>query len=177
MTPALLERRSSDVDAVEQSWASQSRKESLVEHALKREHAMAWRTRSTTPEVLGTIRQRPGGVDRLRRSFIAISALRSRHSAADWLEAASTLKRDAARLRNSHLARHASVLLAIADALTFTEPSDPTLGPEAIIVLDRGLALLGEPFISEPIEEDFLVDMLSHGWNLVPSAGLERPEV
>ncbi|HXA54016.1 MAG TPA: hypothetical protein VNV37_03985 [Solirubrobacteraceae bacterium] len=44
----------------------------------------------------------------------------------DWLDAASVLKRDAVRVRNSSsLGRHAAVLLTLADALTFTLPSDP----------------------------------------------------
>ena len=113
---------------------------------------------------------------RLRSSFTAISRLRSRRSAGDWVEAAATLKQDAVRLRNTTYARHSSVLLALADALTFTEPSDPTLDAQATSVFNHSLSLLNESYVSEPDEEAFLVGMLSQGWNLSPSAGLEAPE-
>jgi hypothetical protein len=114
---------------------------------------------------------------RFAASLAALRALRSDRSPAGWSEAAATLKRDAVRLRRSHYGRHASVLLALADALTFTEPADPTLDARAPAALDHGLSLLAEPHITEPAEEAFLVDLLSHGWNLTPSVGEERPEV
>jgi hypothetical protein len=116
------------------------------------------------------------GAHNLRSSFTAISRLRAQRSAGEWIEAAGTLKRDAVRLRNTRLARHSAVLLALADALTFTEPSDPTLDQQATTVFDHSLSLLREPFVSEPAEEAFLVDLLSHGWNLAPSTDTEPPE-
>ena len=85
-----------------------------------------------------------------------------------WIEAARVLKSDAARVRKT-MSRHASVLLAMSDALTFTEPDDPTLDFQAG-TLSRSIALLTEPFLSEPDEEAFLTDLLEHGWNLVPAA-------
>jgi hypothetical protein len=106
----------------------------------------------------------------LRRSYAVLTQVKSSQSQADWIEAAATLKEEAVRLRQTHHARHSSVLLALADALTFTEPSDPTVDLQAA-TFDRALALLSEPFLSEPDEEDFLGDLLSHGWNLTPSAG------
>jgi len=125
----------------------------------------------------GATEQPASASRRFPASLAALRALRSDRSPAGWSEAAATLKRDAVRLRHSHYGRHASVLLALADALTFTEPTDPTLDAQAPAVLDRGLSLLAEPHVTEPAEEALLVDMLSHGWNLTPSVGEERPEV
>lgn len=112
----------------------------------------------------------PGRSGQLRASLHALGQVRSSTDPADWLEAAGTLKRDALRLRRTSYARHSSVLLALADALTFTEPDDPTLGPDHAAAVDRGLALLVEPFVAEPQEEEFLVGMIEAGWNLAPSA-------
>ena len=104
---------------------------------------------------------------RLRASYEAIARLRSASAEpADWIEAAATLKRDAVRLRNTYFARHASVLLAVADALTFTEPDDPTLDAGATAMFTDSLALLTEPFLSQPAEETFLLNLLGYGWNL-----------
>ena len=114
---------------------------------------------------------------RFPASFAALRALRSDRSPAGWSEAASTLKRDAVRLRRSPYGRHASVLLAVADALTFTEPSDPRITSQAAAMLDHCLALLTEPHISEPAEEALLVDLLSEGWSLTPFVDESRPEV
>ncbi len=114
---------------------------------------------------------------RFRASLAALRALRSDRSPAGWSEAAATLKRDAVRFRHSRYRRHAAVLLALADALTFTEPTDPTLDAQAAAALDRGLSLLGEPHITDSAEEALLVDLLSHGWNLTPSVSEDRPEV
>jgi hypothetical protein len=110
-----------------------------------------------------------GGASPLRRSYAVLTSIRSRHSETDWIEAAGILKEESIRLRQTHHARHSSVLLALADALTFTEPSDPTVDHQTAI-FDRALGLLSEPFLGEPDEEDFLTDLLSHGWNLTPSA-------
>lgn len=106
---------------------------------------------------------------RLRRSFGVLTQIKSSRSAADWLEAAAILKEEAVRLRETQYARHSSVLLALADGLTFTDPSDATAEIQTG-TFDRALALLSEPFLAEPEEEDFLVDLLAHGWNLAPSA-------
>lgn len=122
-------------------------------------------------------RQRESHPRRFPSSLAALRALRSDHSPAGWSEASATLKRDAIRLRRTHYARHASVLLALADALTFTEPADPTLDAQAPAALEHGLSLLGEPHITDSAEEAFLVDLLSRGWNLTPSVSEERPEV
>ena len=110
---------------------------------------------------------------RLRSSFEALGAIRSSRDAADWLEAASALKADAIRLRNSSAARHSAVLLATADALTFTDPEDPNLDPTAFESLERALAILGEPFIAERSEEDFLVGLIRSGWNLAPAVDID----
>jgi hypothetical protein len=110
---------------------------------------------------------------RLRQSFEALGKLRTSRSTADWLEAAAALKTDALRLRNSPLARHSSVLLALADALTFTDPADSALNIESYEALEQGLSLLSEPFIGEPAEENFLVRLMSTGWNLAPEVNLE----
>lgn len=106
---------------------------------------------------------------RMRRSFGVLTQVRTSRSAGDWLDAAAVLKEEAVRLRDTQYARHSSVLLALADALTFTDPSDETVEIQAG-TFDRALALLSEPFLAEPEEEDFLVDLLAHGWNLTPSA-------
>ncbi len=137
------------------------------------------------PEQGGSVLTWPSSVNhrselsrrRFPASLGALRSLRSDHSPAGWSEAAATLKRDAVRLRRTHYGRHASILLAIADALTFTEPDDPTLDTEASTVLERGLSLLAEPHITDSAEENFLTDLLSRGWNLTPSVGEERPEV
>ena len=84
------------------------------------------------------------------------------------LETAAALKRAALRLRNSSRQRHAAVLLSLADALTFTEAEE--LGPDGSTALLRGVALLTEPFVSESAEEELLVELLTHGWNLAPMA-------
>ena len=112
------------------------------------------------------------GDSSLRFSLVALSQAASGHSddPGDWLDAASVLKRDAVRVRNSSsLGRHASVLLTLADALTFTLPSDPTLKPGATDALKRGLSVLTEPFISTEAEKGLMIDLLSRGWNLAPA--------
>lgn len=107
----------------------------------------------------------------LRRSLDALLEVRSgSQSGLLWLEAASILKADAVRLRPSTLSRHSSVLLAIADALTFTEPDQASL-QFSKETLDRCLQVLTSSFISEQTEESLLIDLLEHGWNLVPSGG------
>lgn len=107
----------------------------------------------------------------LHFSLSALSKAASSHDAGDWLDAASALKRDAVRLRNSSgLGRHASVLLTLADALTFTLPSDPTLRPGASQILQRGLSVLTEPFISTDDEKGLMKELLSHGWNIAPAS-------
>ncbi len=110
--------------------------------------------------------------DELRASLGALGQVRKSEEPADWLVAAATLKRDAVRLRGTAFDRHSSVLLALADALTYTEPDDPTLGPGFGDALNRGVSLLVEPFVAEPDEENFLVSMMEAGWNLAPSADL-----
>lgn len=110
-----------------------------------------------------------GREGRLRSSFGALASVRLSHARADWLEAAAALKADALRLRNSHLGRHADVLLSIADALTFTDPEGSSLDEQSLLVLQQGLSLLGEPFVSESAEEQFLVDLLRAGWHLAPA--------
>jgi hypothetical protein len=174
VTPAVLDRRPSDVDAVERSWVPDGRKEPLAEDATSPSRRKQQWGSSRMDETLGTP-ERSTRHGRLRRSFATVDALRADTDGADWIEAAATLKRDAVRLRNTHLARHSSVLLAIADALTFTRRDDPSLTKETVI-FDRGLALLSEPFIAEPAEEDFLVELLSEGWNLAPASALDAPE-
>jgi hypothetical protein len=67
-------------------------------------------------------------------------------------------------------------LLALADALTFTEPTDPTLDSQARAALEHSLSVLTEPHITEAAEEALLVNLLSHGWNLTPSVTEEPPE-
>jgi len=106
---------------------------------------------------------------RLRPSFEALANIQLTHSAADWLEAAAVLKSDALRLRNSHLARHADLLLAIADALTFTGPKDTLINEQSFSALQQGLSLLSEPFVGEPAEEEFLINLLKTGWHLAPT--------
>jgi len=104
-------------------------------------------------------------------SLEALSRAASRPDAGAWLDAAATLKRDALRLRNSSAyGRHAAVLLTLADALTFTRPCDPTLRPGASDVLQRGLAVLTEPFVSTDAERDLMRDLLSRGWNIAPAS-------
>jgi hypothetical protein len=105
----------------------------------------------------------------LRASFAALGQVKSSSALSDWIEAAATLKDDAVRLRHTHYSRHSAVLLALADALTFTEPSDSVLDSRTAMI-ERGLALLSEPLVTESKEEDFLVDLLSHGWNLTPAS-------
>jgi hypothetical protein len=113
-----------------------------------------------------------GTAHELRASLGALGQVRRSKEPADWLVAAATLKRDAVRLRGTALDRHSSVLLALADALTFTEPDEPTLSPGSSDALNRGVSLLIEPFVAEPDEENFLVEMMEAGWNLAPSADL-----
>jgi hypothetical protein len=87
------------------------------------------------------------------------------------LDAASVLKRDAVRLRNSSsYGRHAYVLLTLADALTYTDPSDPTLKPRASELLESGISILTEPFVSTETEKDLMKGLLSHGWNIAPAS-------
>jgi hypothetical protein len=105
----------------------------------------------------------------LRPSLEALGKLRSDGEAADWLEVAAILKRDVARLRLSNYSRHAAVLLAIADALSFTEPDEIPESEKAGPLFSHVLGLLSEPYISEPDEEEFLGQLLIAGWNLAPS--------
>jgi hypothetical protein len=60
------------------------------------------------------------------------------------------------------------VLLALADALIFTLPSD--LGSDAFGALLEGVRLVTSPFVSETAEEDLLVRLLTTGWNLAPES-------
>jgi hypothetical protein len=110
--------------------------------------------------------------NRLRRSMAALGKLAASPEPVpeEWLEAAAILKRDAVRLRNTSQARHASVLLILADALTFTAPSAPTLENGALKVFQRGLALLTDPFISQEAEESLDIELISSGWNLAPAS-------
>jgi len=104
-------------------------------------------------------------------SLEALSRAASKSDAGAWLDAAATLKRDAIRLRNSSAyGRHAAVLLTLADALTFTRPADPTLRPGASSVLQRGLAVLTDPFVSTDAERELMRNLLSHGWNIAPAS-------
>jgi len=112
---------------------------------------------------------KPGGSDfgtlllRLRRL-----GRRDQLDEREALETAAALKRAALQFRNSSRQRHAAVLLSLADALTFTEAEE--LGPDGPTALLNGVALLTEPFVSESAEEELLVDLLTHGWNLAPAA-------
>jgi hypothetical protein len=116
--------------------------------------------------------QRAKGNSPFVGSIRALASLRHEgQDGTDWIETARTLKSDAVRFRHT-MSRHAAVLLAISDALIFTEPADPSLDFQ-VATLNRGISLLAEPFVSEPEEEAFLTDLLEHGWNLVPSAGTE----
>jgi hypothetical protein len=104
----------------------------------------------------------------LRASLEILGELRSGADGADWLEAAIILKRDVVRLRESNYSRHAAVLLALADALTFTEPGEvSSTGGNALV--NHALGLLSEPYIAEADEEEFLGELLMAGWNLAPS--------
>jgi hypothetical protein len=196
VTPALMERPRSGVDETTLGWSSSdhgSQPVPLTEEwpasrgPLPRLSSIGSIPKASEADAdhqgAGPIRftisspvQGEMGSHRLRSSFKAISRLRSQRSAGDWVEAAATLKQDAVRLRNTHYARHSSVLLALADALTFTEPSDLTLDAQATSVFNHSLSLLNGSYVSEPDEEAFLIEMLSHGWNLSPSADLEAPE-
>jgi hypothetical protein len=102
----------------------------------------------------------------LRASLHALGELRS-DASGDWLEAATVLKRDVVRLRGSSYSRHAAVLLALADAFTFTE-ADEVAGSVGSLV-SHALGLLSEPYIAEADEEEFLGELLMAGWNLAPS--------
>ena len=104
---------------------------------------------------------------RLSASFAALAGLRTSSTPAAWIETAATLKRDAIKLRNSPFARHADVLLTLADALTFTDPAQ--VDNQSMAALERGLGVLSEPFISETAEEAFLIDLMARGWHLAPS--------
>jgi hypothetical protein len=173
---AVLNRRS-DVDELESAWAPAKKPRTSLGEAAERPGTTGpVRAQAQAPERLGIVLDQEQPASPLRASFAAISGLRASSSPADWPEAAAVLKRDAVRLRNTHLARHSSVLLALADALTFTDPADPALGGSAAVVFDRSLSLLSEPFIGEPAEEDFLSEMLSQGWNLAPASSLAPPE-
>jgi hypothetical protein len=92
----------------------------------------------------------------------------SRRGSAEWLEAARVLKHDAVRMRNTHLARHSSVLLALADAMTFSDPDEQVMDARTIAPFKRAVALLCEPFISEAGEEEILIGLLESGWYLAP---------
>ncbi|HXR30541.1 MAG TPA: hypothetical protein VN752_05330 [Solirubrobacterales bacterium] len=105
----------------------------------------------------------------LRASLEALSQLRSSAATVDWLEAAAVLKRDVVRLRDTNYSRHAAVLLALADALTFTESAEVAAAGEGNTLFGHALGLLSEPYISEPDEEEFLSELLVAGWNLAPS--------
>lgn len=105
----------------------------------------------------------------LRQSLEALSELRSGAAEVDWLEAAVVLKRDVVRLRDTNYSRHAAVLLALADALTFTEPAEVPSTDDAKPFFSHALGLLSEPYISEASEEEFLGELLLAGWNLAPS--------
>ena len=104
----------------------------------------------------------------MRGSFEALSELRSEAQTVDWLEAAVILKRDVARLRDTNYSRHAAVLLAVADALTFTDPAEVS-ATRSTELFRHALGLLSEPYISEASEEEFLAELLISGWNLAPS--------
>jgi hypothetical protein len=104
----------------------------------------------------------------LRASLEALSELRADAQTIDWLEVAVVLKRDVARLHDSNFSRHAAVLLALADALTFTDPAEVS-AVEGRETLRHALGLLSEPYISEASEEEFLGELLMAGWNLAPS--------
>lgn len=112
------------------------------------------------------------GENRLQQSLDTLNGVVSSPdpAASEWLNAAIMLKRDAVRLRNSSQARHAAVLLTLADALTFTGPSEPTLDVGASRVLRQALALLTNPFISQEAEENLVIEMISLGWNLAPAS-------
>jgi hypothetical protein len=114
-------------------------------------------------------RAQGGSRGRLRNSLQALNRAAGSDDATDWQEAAFLLKREAARLRRTPLGRHAAVLLALADALTFTEPTDPALKEGASKALREGGALLTEPYISDGGERGLLHDLLSLGWNLTPT--------
>jgi hypothetical protein len=109
-----------------------------------------------------------GSRGRLRESLHALNLAAGSNDATDWQEAAFLLKHEAVRLRRSPLGRHAAVLLALADALTFTEPGDPTLKEGASKALRQGGALLTEPYISDGAERGLLHGLLNSGWNLTP---------
>lgn len=104
---------------------------------------------------------------RLSASFAALAGVRTSSAPAAWIGAAAILKRDAVRLRNSPFSRHADVLLALADALTFTDPDE--VSDRSMAALERGLGVLSEPFVSETTEENFLIDLMAQGWHLAPA--------
>lgn len=106
---------------------------------------------------------------RLRGAMVELSRASGSTDSGDWLDAASRLKRDALAFRRTTLSRHADVLLALSDALTFTNPTDRSLPDDAGKVLRHGLALLREPYINESEEEGLLVDLMSNGWKLGPA--------
>jgi hypothetical protein len=110
----------------------------------------------------------------MRGSLEALSAVRSSGAGADWVEAAAILKRDVVALRDTSYSRHAAVLLALADALTFTEPAEVSAAEGVQPLFSHALGLLSEPYISETSEEEFLGQLLGAGWNLAPSAGQVR---
>jgi hypothetical protein len=113
-----------------------------------------------------------GAIEPFSSSINALVQLRREGQESDaWIGAARVLKADAVRVRKT-MSRHASVLLAMSDALMFTEPTDPSLEFE-VGTLNRTIALLTEPFVSEPDERTFLRDLLQHGWNLVPAASTQ----
>lgn len=105
----------------------------------------------------------------MRASLEALSELRSGAETVDWLEVAVILKRDVARLRDTNYSRHAAVLLALADALTFTDPAELSATEGTEPFFRHAIGVLSEPYISEATEEEFLGKMLMAGWNLAPS--------
>jgi hypothetical protein len=114
----------------------------------------------------------------LHYSLVALSKVASAPSGdpGEWLDAASALKRDAVRVRNSSsLGRHAAVLLTLADALTYTVPSDPTLRLGATEALQRGLSVLTEPFVSVEAEKRLMIELLNCGWNIAPASEGKPP--
>ncbi len=113
---------------------------------------------------------------RFRSSLAALHQVRTTQEGADWLEAVRVLKHDAIRLRNTHLSRHSSVLLALADALTFTDPNEQVMDSRTSVPVQRAISLLSEPFINEAAEEEVLIGLLSNGWYLAPDAMCTKAE-
>jgi len=110
----------------------------------------------------------------LRTSLVVLRTAAKTRSLDDWLDAALVLKRTAVDLRQSTLARHAEVLLALADVLTFTDPSDRSLTEDAALALEHGISVLSEPFVSESAEESLLIDLMARGWKLAPAVEVDE---